>query len=322
MIFDGLSYFRYLVNRNLNAVLTISVVIGLFFPGIESVPDIYVPYILGVMVFFLCAKMSIKEIHHLPVCESLLFYGLRFIGFPLVLYYLALATYPQFAAAILLVALMPVGVTTPALVGTLKGNVALAFVLTILSSLLAPIVIPAVFMVAGSSSKIEIESLAYTLFAVIFIPAAVYTALIRIKPASSEIIEQNSAFVPVLLLGVIIAIVIAKQKHVFFEDFFQVAEAAVLCSVLFFLMYLFGWFYRRKNSNSRLITYALCSGANNNALAISLALVYFSPETVFFVIVSELIWVVAIPVFNTCQTLFLKDDTDVPELARCDTDVT
>lgn len=306
MILNSFLLFRNFVNANLNKVLILSVLIGLFVPGIEYVPEAYVPYILGAMVFFLCAKISIKEIQDLPIKEALLFYVLRFIAFPLVLYFLASLVVPQFAIGILLIALMPVGLTTPALVGTLYGSVALAFVLAIVSSLLAPFVIPFMFLLVGDSTNIQIANLSYTLFTVIFIPSLLYITLIKIRPTSSIIIKEQSSFLSILLLGAIISVVIAKQKAVFFSDFMPIAHAAFFCSVLFFSMYLFGWFYYRKNNPSRVIAYTLSSGASNNALAISLALLYFPPDIIFFVIVSQLSWVLAIPIFNMARQYFLK----------------
>ncbi len=307
--------FRGFVNNNLNAVLIISVVAGLGIPGLELIPDIFVPYMLGIMVFFLCAKISIQEVRGLAISEILLFYILRFIAFPIALYYLTLLVYPEFAVGVLLIALMPVGVTTPALVGVFNGGVALAFVLTILSSLLAPLVIPITFLIADRSTGIEVASLSYTLFSVIFIPAIFYMLLIKFKPSSRRIVENNSSFIPVLFLGVIIAIVISKQRDVFFNDFTLLFESFFACIVLFFCLYAFGWFFQWKKSKRKIVTYSLCSGANNNALAISLALIYFPSETIFFVIISELIWVLAIPAFNSVQGYIFKPDsfgTDTP----------
>jgi predicted Na+-dependent transporter len=306
MSYEWFVAFRSFIDRNLNGVLIVSVLIGLFLPGVESVPDVYVPYILGVMVFFLCAKITMKEIQGLPIREALLFYVLRFICFPVGLYAISHLIVPEFAVGILLIALMPVGVTTPTLVGTLQGSVALAFVLTVVSNLLAPFVIPLAFLAVEGSNSIEIASLSYTLFSVIFIPSLIYFLLNKAKPALSSVVEKNSSFVPVILLGVIIAIVIAKQKYVFFSDMLLLTNAAFFCCLLFFTMYLFGWLYHRGRDQKPKVTYSLCSGANNNALAISLALVYFPTETIFFVIVSQLIWVVAIPIFNSGQKRFFK----------------
>ncbi len=298
--------FRGFVNNNLNTVLIVSIVAGLGIPGLELIPDIYVPYILGVMVFFLCAKISIQEIHGLTISEIVVFYIFRFILFPIILYYLTLFVYPKFAMGILLIALMPVGVTTPALVGVLNGSVALAFVLTISSSLLAPFVIPITFLITDKSTTIEVASLSYTLFSVIFIPAVVYILLLRLKPSSAHAVKNNSSFMTILLLGIIIAVVISKQREAFFSDFSLLFDSIIFCSLLFFFLYAFGWLYQWKKSRGKIITYSLCSGANNNALAISLALIYFPSEIIFFVIISELLWVLAIPAFNGVQKRIFK----------------
>jgi len=301
IILSGFLVFRSAISRRLNTVLVIAVVVGMLLPGLENTPDIYVPFMLGIMVFFLCSKMSVAELSGLAIPTVLLFYVLRFLVFPLALYALALVLVPSFAIGILLIALVPVGVTTPTLVGSVNGNVALAFVLTVASSLLAPFVIPAVFLLIGSDVTVEVASLSSMLFAVVFIPSLLYILIVKITPDAKASIERNSAFVPVLLLGIIVAIVISKQKTVFLNDINLLFVSLILSIILFYFLYLFGWLFNRNGGRATLLSYALCSGANNNALAISLALVYFPSQTVFFVIVSELVWVLAIPVFNHVQ---------------------
>ena len=296
------------IEQNLNMVLLVSVVIGMTVPGVELIPTVVVTSLLGILVFFLCAKISVSELQGIAAKEIVIFYAIRFICLPILLFYLVNEIVPRYAVGVLLLALMPVGTSTPALVGTVKGNVTLAFVLTIVTSLLAPFIVPVVFMMNNISATLQITGLFYTLFSVAFVPFVVYFLLISIKKEAKPLIKKNSSFVAVALTGVIIAIVVSKQKDVFFTDLGSLVLVVVLLAVTFTLFYIFGWFYRYPKSldyKSKKISYSLSSGATNTAIGINLALVYFSADTVFFMVLSEFFWVVSIPLFNIAQKRFI-----------------
>ena len=248
---------KALIEKNLNAVLLISVIIGLTLPGVESIPSIVVSVLLAIMVFFLCAKITVAEIQGIAVTEVIVFYVLRFICLPILLFYLANAVVPRYATGVLLVALVPVGITTPTLVATFKGNVTLAFVLTIASSLLAPFVIPLIFMFIGTSSELKISGLFATLFSIVFIPMLTYFFLLYVRKKSKKFIESNSSFISVTLMGAVVAIVVSKQKDVFLTDFGSLFLVLTLLSIAFLVFYLFGWFYPKKQVDKRRLFFGL-----------------------------------------------------------------
>ncbi len=294
-----------LIENHFNTVLFVSVVVGLTLPGLESTPNIVVSVLMGIMVFFLCAKISFSEIQGIAVTEVTAFYLIRYIGLPIALYYLANAVIPQYAVGILLLALMPSAITTPILVGTQKGNVSLAFILMVTSSLLAPFVISAVFSLSSAGSDIQVSALFYTLVSVVLVPFTAYFLVVSVRKQSKPFIESNSSFVSVLFMGVIIAIVVSKQKGDFLSDFGTLFLVVGLLSLAFLLFYLFGWFFTgRRGDRAQKISYSLSSGATNTALGINLALVTFSADTVFFMVLSEFLWVVSIPIFNTVHKKF------------------
>lgn len=299
---------KVFIEKNLNLILFISVIVGLTLPGVELIPSIVVTFLLGILVFFLCAKISVSEIKGVAIKEVVIFYVVRFICLPILLFYLADAVVPRYAVGVLLLALMPVGTSTPTLVATIKGNVTLAFVLMITSSLLAPFVIPVIFMMNNASSDLKISGLFFTLFSVVFIPFVAYFSLVSIRKESKLFIANNRSFVAVTLTGAIIAIVVSKQREVFLTDIGSLLLVLVLLSVVFLVFYVFGWFYpdgyRSKEGNrskSKKVSYSMSSGATNTAIGINLALVYFSADTLFFMVLSEFLWIVSIPLFNMAQ---------------------
>ncbi|MGY8872802.1 MAG: bile acid:sodium symporter family protein [Pseudomonadales bacterium] len=290
------------IENHFNFILVISVVIGLTLPGIESVPNLVVSVLLGIIVFFLCAKISLSEIQGISVKEVSTFYLLRFILIPIGLFYLANFFVPQYAVGILLLALMPTGISTPVFVSTQKGNVSMAFALMLASSLLAPFVIPVIFSLSHSDKDIQILGVFYTLTSVILIPFAAYFLLTSIRKKTKPFIKNNSSFVSVAFMAVVIAIVISKQKDEFLTNYSALFLVIAILCLVFLFFYMFGWLFLGKQGNrTNKICYSLSSGATNTAIGINLALVYFSADTVFFMVLSELVWVLSIPTFNLIQ---------------------
>lgn len=290
---------KSIIENNLNLILLISVIVGLFVPGIELIPNDVVTFLLAFMVLFLSSKVDISEVKDIKLSSVIVFYIIRFILLPIILFFIAESLIPKYSVGILLLALLPVGITTPLLVGNLKGNVTFALGLTIITSLLAPLVLPFIFMNIGIQHDLEIKGLFITLFLIIIAPLVLYYSFIAIKKELKPFFYNNSSFVSTLLLGIIISIVVSKQKDVFLNDISALLVVSLALLIMFLLFYLFGWFYPLKREQpSFLICNALSSGAINTALGINLALLYFSDDTIFFLVVSEFFWVVSIPLFN------------------------
>lgn len=290
------------LENHFNLVLFVSVIIGITLPNVEQTPNLVVSALLGIIVFFLCAKISLSEIQEISIKEISTFYLIRFIGLPLLLFYLANIFVPQYAVGILLLALMPTGISTPVLVSTQKGNVSLTFAMMLASSLLAPFVIPVLFALNNSNADIQILGLFYTLTSVILVPFCAYFIITSVCKKTKPFIDNNSSFVSVVFMGVVIAIVVSKQKDKFLTDFSALFLVVVILCLVFIFFYLFGWLFPSKDDNkTQKICYSMSSGATNTALGVSLALNYLSDDTVFFMVLSEFIWVAAIPIFSLVQ---------------------
>lgn len=290
---------KSIIESNFNSILLLSVIVGLFVPSIEYTPNEAVTVLLAIIMFFVSSKVDLSTIKNIPIKSVIVFYIVRFILLPIALFYLAESLIPKYAIGILLVSLVPVGVTTPMLVSTAKGNVTFALALTIVTSLLAPFMIPLIFMNMSLSSEIEISGLFITLFSIIIIPLLLYYLLTRFKRGLKPLIDKNSSFVSIAFTGLVIAIVVSKQKDVFLNDTFSLFLASIVMFLLFILFYIFGWFYpMQRDKPDMIISNSLSSGAINTAVGINLALLYFSSDTVFFLVISEFAWVASIPLFN------------------------
>lgn len=292
--------FRNYIVQNFNIVLIVSLLLGLFLPYVDALPSTLVIVFLAIIIFFSCAKITVQDVRDIKAKEVVYFYVLRFIVFPLLGYAAALTLIPDFAVAILLFLLMPVGVSAPAFTAALGGNTAITLVILIVSSLLTPFMVPTIFAtVVDTEISIDIQAIFVTLLLAVLVPIFCYSAIAKKKPATTVWIKDNSSFVSVSLISLAMVLVIAKNRDLFLQDTWLVLMSLLILCLVFFAMYCVGYFsFFVSKSESKRIGYGLSSGVNNNVLGISLALLFFPPEVTVFMVVSELPWALSVPLFN------------------------
>lgn len=295
--------FRSFIEHGLSPVLIASFMLGLFVPGLERLPGWLVLWILGVMIFFACARITMAEIRRIRLREAALFYGVRFVVLPVVLFLVGRTVLPEeLSYGVLLLALTPAGASVGVLCAVMGGSIALGLGIAVVSSLLAPFVLPSVFALFGQSLDLDVFGIFKTLSLMIFLPVMLYFGAARRVPPVRRWVQAQSRFVSVLLLGGMLAVVVASRRSQFLDDIPFVLICLAVLFGLFGLFYVFGWIFGRRADFAHRISYALSSGAMNNALGISLAFLYFPPQVTLFMVLSEVPWVLCLPLFQ----IFLK----------------
>lgn len=105
--------------------------------------------------------------------------------------------------------------------------------------------------------------------------------------------------VSVIFICLMIVIIVARLRGLLLSDLAATAIAFVLIFLVFSANYLlFGWAlgYREKRGIRNAM--AVASGVNNIALVIVISVLYFPPEVQRFMIVGEIVWIIAIPVYR------------------------
>ncbi len=287
------------IENNFNIVTLIGLLAGLFVPGLEKAPDYLIMVFVACIIFFSCSKVSVQDIKHIDKKAALIFYIVRFVAFPVVVYYGALFTVPDYALAMFLVAMMPVGVTSAAISNIVGGNASFALSATITTSAITPFALPFMIqLVAGQSIDISPLHMLMVLSFTIFIPASLYFGIAGKVKKVRAWVEKETQFYSIFLTGLGIAVLIALQKHYFFEYFGVVILTIVLGCILYALFYVIGWLYAAPMDLKEKKTYAVCSGTSNIALAAGISLLYFSPLTVLFCALAEIPWVLGIAAFK------------------------
>jgi predicted Na+-dependent transporter len=284
-------------------MLFIGVAAGLFVPYLDLLPK-YTPIILvaGVM-FFACSKVTSSQMQGANYTQLAIFYILRFILLPALLYYAMLLLSPQYALGALLVALMPIGASAPAISNMTGGNTTLTLFATVFTNVFAPVIVPLI-VVLCSGEKLQIDSLGLflALASCIFCPAALYFVSYKIRPKIKPYVMRHSQFCVTILLSLMVASVVALRREYFFDNITQSLIAFTLACLLYVVLFGFGFILALRQPDMLRRTYMVCSGSNNIALSAAIAVLYFSSHTVIFTVVGEIAWVVAVSAYKKLAT--------------------
>jgi len=290
------------IENHLGIVLTIAIVLGLILPGLDQLPHVTAVVIIASVIFVSCFKINKEEFLSISIRRSLFFYLLRFVLFPLAVYYLSEVIVPEYAIGLFLLSMMPAGIASPAVTGILNGNVTMALSLVVITSLLAPFVVPGLFYItsAGEVTKDHLYKLFVTLSCVIFIPAVLHLPIRQWSKSRGWLVKNNKA-ISVLLFGLLMSVVVGIQRKQILDKISEdisvlIAPLVVLC-VLYVVFYLAVWIVAKPAGQSERLTLSVCSGVNNNALGIALALENF-PAAAFFLVLTVIPWAYGMVVFK------------------------
>ncbi|MDH5721929.1 MAG: bile acid:sodium symporter [Alphaproteobacteria bacterium] len=289
------------IARHFNLIMILAVILGLILPGLEHLPRSSGMILISIAIFFSCSKVTIEELRHINLKSALSFYGIRFLFLPIMVYYAALYTVPEYAIGVLLIALAPVGASAASIALLTRSNTSLALSSTVVTNALAPAAITVILYITlseGANLRIDILNFFTTLGLSIFLPAFLYFAVIRKIEKVKYIVRRDAGFYATICIALMIAIVTALEKNYILDNLDDVFFMVLTGCVLFAVLYGAAWlFFMRGNPTDRK-TYILCSGVNNTGLSSGLALLYFPPEVIVFTIVAEIPWTLGIIAFK------------------------
>ncbi len=282
---------RDVVSNNMGLALMLAFVLGLSTSAGSYVPTDVIPYLLGVIIFFACSKITQEDLAHISLREISGFYVLRFSAVPVVVFYVASFLLPEYKFALLMLALLPCGATLPAVSAIFGGNAALGLGAVVLSSFAAPFVLPAVFgMLSGEEINVDALGMFLMLSVVIFVPAIAYFGSIRLRPSVRAPLRANSSFMAVVLIGIVAFVIISSQREYILADAWFAVQTVFVGIGFYAAMYGFAWFLFARKPHKERISYALMSGNNNIALGISLAFLYLPIAETSMLVIWELSW--------------------------------
>ena len=277
------------------AIILVALAAGLIIPGIKELGNIST-LLLGAIFFLGALKINLKEaVKYLKAIKMLLVVNIfMLILFPVAAYAITLLIIPELALALLLLAAMPSGMTDPLLSEISGGGQGLALILTISTSLLAPFTIPLVLqLAAGTEIAVSFLDMSLALMKVIFIPFILAEIIKHIWDKSVKRWTPTIKPISIILLALLIAGIVAKQKAPILEALSGEKSILYLAAlfIFFILLHFIGYFTIFWRNKKDRITVTVCLTYMNFTLAIYLADKFFDePNIIIPVILAVLPW--------------------------------
>jgi len=282
-----MSGFKHFVEVQSSWVMVLGAVFGLLFPWGSYIPPQVIICVLACLIFLACFKMDMPLTATLS-WKNALFYVLRFICFPLVLWRVASWIVPDFATGLMLQALCPVAAAGAALASIYGGSVTFTFAITVLSSFLCIFVIPAIMHLTGNANvEIPVGHMMQTLAACILLPSIIFY-FVRKKPVIQDFSANYGRMLSVLLCTTNIFIILARLRGFFLAHPTEVILPFFL-NIIFYAVAIFMVWPLRAGHTMR-VGYMTASGMNNVALGVGLAMLYFDQKTILLLVCGEFAW--------------------------------
>lgn len=285
------------------SVLVGALLCGLVFPSFFGSFQKYGSFLLQIVFFLTSLRMSFhgvwvefrswKTILWISVWMLILLPGLVFV-----LFY---PFSPELRSSIILLAAMPVGMTTPLLTQLLQLNVSLALALTLATSVLAPVSVPIIInFLIPSIGAVDVNHLMSTLVQVIVIPFGLAQVVRAFFP---NVVHRTRVWhkpCSLAFVGLLIAAITGHYQGELLQRFTLEYGLGLLVMTLFFLgVHFIGyWIVWWRGSKDRLtVTFSVVY--MNFTLAIFIAERFFSdPTVIFYTILSILPWNIGMFIFQ------------------------
>lgn len=281
----------HLIEMRVNEFMIAGCALGLLWPYWSWAGDWLVMAILMTATFIACFKLSLAEFKSINWRIILPFFIGRFVFVPTLVFYVFSMIAPlEIALAALLIASLPTGVSSPAMTHVLGGQVTLTAMITLTSTLFAPLTMPALFSLASAESAGPTpEQLFSSLLVILILPCAAFLLLRHVRPIKTKVAHYGKA-ATVVLVALMLAIVVGKQQEMVLQDIPKLIAMVGLTWLILSSLLSAGWLVGRWLDKPQQKALAISSGFNNAALGVALAALHFSPPVILMMVGAELAW--------------------------------
>ncbi len=260
---------------------------GLAFPYGNIFPDALIITILGTMIFLSCFRINVP-LRSVVSLKPFLFWFLRYVFLPVLLWAFCIKIAPDFALGLLLLALVPAGASSAAIAGIYNGNVALALFVTIISSIGSVFLIPSVI---GGLNQLDVAvpaaSILKTLVLCVFLPGVIYL-LVRGGAPLQRYSSSYGRVTSVILMSVLAFIGLSKKRDFFLVQPQEMVAPFLVAAAFFSFALALGFLVRARREDR--IANGVCSAFNNTSLGVGLSLLYFDEKTIAVLIAALFLW--------------------------------
>ena len=271
---------QFFVN-NMGIFVVLIGVLGAVQPQLLTWVGPYIPWLLGIVMFGMGMTLTVEDFKAVGRRPWEVFIGAvaQFVIMPCVAWALVklFALPPELAIGVILVGTCPGGTASNVISYLAKGDVALSVSMTMASTILAPLVTPALtWFIAGAWIEVSFFSMMISIAEMVLLPVILgvlfnrycHTAVTKVMPAMPVI----SVFTIVLLVGGVVALGAGKL----FDVGLMMAGIVILHNC-FGLALGYGMAKICHLNSKKARTVSIEVGMQNSGMAASLAVMYFNP---------------------------------------------
>ncbi|MFZ7174204.1 bile acid:sodium symporter family protein [[Pasteurella] aerogenes] len=251
------------------------------FPQYFVVFSRLIPYLLGIVMFGMGITLTFNDFGEVLRHPKAVVIGVigQFVIMPLIAFALATGfNLPaELAIGVILVGSCPGGTSSNVMTYLAKGNTALSVACTTISTLLSPLLTPAIFYVLASqwldinASAMFMSVLQMVLFPIFL--GLVVRALFKNKIAE---ISQTMPLLSVISIVLILSAVVAVSKDKIIESGLLIFIVVVLHNCLGYLLgFSFAKLFKLNTADSKAVSIEV--GMQNSGLGAALAAAHFNP---------------------------------------------
>ncbi|PTV48722.1 bile acid:sodium symporter family protein [Acinetobacter pittii] len=244
----------------------------------------YIPWILGIIMLGMGMTMTVDDFKGVLQSPKAVLIGVvaQFVVMPGLAYVLCklFNLPPEIAVGVILVGCCPGGTASNVITYMAKGNVALSVACTSVSTLLAPILTPAIFyLLASQWLKIDAASMFISILQVVLLPIVVGLILRTWLKRQIESYIQVMPLVSVIAIVAIVAAIIGGSKAAILQSGLLILAVVILHNGLGYLLgFTAARFFKLPYADSKAI--AIEVGMQNSGLGVALAAVHFAASPI------------------------------------------
>lgn len=244
----------------------------------------YIPWILGIIMLGMGMTMTVDDFKGVLQSPKAVLIGVvaQFVVMPGLAYVLCklFNLPPEIAVGVILVGCCPGGTASNVITYMAKGNVALSVACTSVSTLLAPVLTPAIFyLLASQWLKIDAASMFISILQVVLLPIVVGLILRTWLKRQVESYIQVMPLVSVIAIVAIVAAIIGGSKVAILQSGLLILAVVILHNGFGYLLgFAAARFFKLPYAGSKAI--AIEVGMQNSGLGVALAAVHFAASPI------------------------------------------
>ncbi|HCW4864101.1 TPA: bile acid:sodium symporter family protein [Acinetobacter baumannii] len=244
----------------------------------------YIPWILGIIMLGMGMTMTVDDFKGVLQSPKAVLIGVvaQFVVMPGLAFILCklFNLPPEIAVGVILVGCCPGGTASNVITYMAKGNVALSVACTSVSTLLAPVLTPAIFyLLASQWLKIDAASMFISILQVVLLPIVIGLILRTWLKRQVESYIQVMPLVSVIAIVTIVAAIIGGSKAAILQSGLLILAVVILHNGLGYLLgFTAARFFKLPYADSKAI--AIEVGMQNSGLGVALAAVHFAASPI------------------------------------------